>query len=101
MADEPTRQQIYKLCGIDHSSWMKGLRPSVVFFEKDDGVAIVYRERDANDAQKLYFRRIDQTQGMLRQPGKPKLLGTKKITEDGRRALLIETESGSLKLWLK
>ena len=99
MADEPTRQQIYKLCGIDHSSWMKGLRPSVVFFdtevEKDD-----YRERDANDAQTLYLRLVDQKPGLVQEPGMPKLLGMKKITEDGRKVLLIETEIGSLKLWL-
>ena len=102
MAEEPTMQQIYKLCGIDHSSWIKGLRPFVIFdsFGNKDRMNKDCRERDVNDAQKLYLRQVDQTQGLLRQPGIPKLLGSKKITEDGRRALLIETESGSLKLWL-
>ena len=79
---------------------MKGLRSFVVFFDKDELDVDVYREWDTNDIQKLYLRLVDQTQGLLRQPGIPKLLGSKKITEDGSRALLIETELGSLKLWL-
>ena len=99
MAEEPTMQQVYKLCGIDHSSWMKGLRPTVVFYSTDWGDDD-YWERDANDAQKLYLRLVDQKSGLMWEPGMPKLLGTKKITEDGRQALLIETESGLLKLWL-
>ena len=78
MAEEPTMQQVYKLCRIDHSSWMKGLRPSVIFYSMDC-VGIDYRERDANDAQKLYLRLVDQTQGLLRQSGIPKLLDRKSV----------------------
>jgi hypothetical protein len=106
MAGEPTRSDIYRLCGIDHSSWTEGLRMRAVCdsLVNDDK----YRNKPPDLVQRLYLRLLDcekrsADEGLglgLDKSKKSKLLDIKEVKEGDRKALLIEHERGELKLFL-